>query len=159
MVPDSDNMERFLYRDSPFPVRQDIVDVNRRTWERISRAGSWWTAAERVAIAAEVRNAHSCTSCRVRKQGLTPTAVEDRHGSGEGLPEAAVDAVHRIVTDHSRLSEDWVRGLARAGISDGHYEVPFAGRGGEFVDLTQLGRLATTSLVLCLCQRVARETV
>ena len=114
-------MEAFLYSDSPYPIRSDLADANRLVWDHISGAGSWWTAAERVAIAAEVRHARSCGLCVERKGALSPNAVDGRHDSGDSLPDAAVDAVHRIVTDQSRLSEAWVRSLEGEGIHDGHY--------------------------------------
>ncbi len=37
------------------------------------------------------------------------------------LPDAAIDTVHRLVTDASRLSGSWVQKLAAQGLSDGHY--------------------------------------
>jgi hypothetical protein len=32
-------------------VREDLVDAHRRAWEHIARPGSWWSGAERVALA------------------------------------------------------------------------------------------------------------
>jgi len=37
------------------------------------------------------------------------------------LPDEAVDAVHRIVTDASRLSMSWLEKLQANGLSDAHY--------------------------------------
>ena len=83
--------------------------------------GNWWRAEDRLAIAQEARNARSCEFCAERKAALSPFAVTGKHTVSTNLPEAAVDAVHRIVTDASRLSESWVKELAAIGISDGHY--------------------------------------
>jgi hypothetical protein len=41
--------------------------------------------------------------------------------SGEVLPAAAIDAVHRIVTDATRLTSGWVEGLASEGVPVTHY--------------------------------------
>ena len=46
--------EPFDYSESPVPVREDILEAHERAFERLRRAGSWWTGAERIEIAAEV---------------------------------------------------------------------------------------------------------
>jgi hypothetical protein len=115
-------VDPFAYTTSPLPVRADLIAANRKTWQRIAEPGAWWTGAERVAIAAAARAAHGCALCRERKQALSPNAVRGTHdGTDARLAPAATDAVHRIVTDQSRLSRDWVEGLAAEGVSDGHY--------------------------------------
>ena len=116
-------MDAFRYADTVFPIRDDIVTANRKTWTRLARAGSWWTGAERIAIAAETRNARSCQLCRERKHALSPYAVQGEHDGGTEtvLSPTAIDTVHRIVTDQSRLSREWLETLVRGGLSDGHY--------------------------------------
>lgn len=98
------------------------MEAHRKAWERLRNAGNWWTGAERVEIAAEVRNALDCAFCRERKQALSPYSVQGEHTStAQILPPAAVDAVHRIVTDATRLTQDFVGKLAEEGVTDGHY--------------------------------------
>ena len=112
----------FDYRAAPVPVPDDIVAAHARAWERLRRAGAWWTGAERIEIAAEVRNAFDCACCRERKAALSPNAVTGtHHATAARLDAVAVDAVHRIVTDAPRLSQAWVDGLAAHGLTDGHY--------------------------------------
>lgn len=111
----------FRYEDAPCPVRHDLKEVNRRTWERMSRAGSWWSGAERIAIAAEVRNARDCALCAARKAALSPNAIPGVHHADGQLSPAVIDAVHRLTTDHGRVTEGWVLNLEDEGISDGHY--------------------------------------
>ena len=122
-VVSTSDMQPFGYVDSPFSVRDDIVQANRTTWQRLAKPGCWWTGEQRVAIAAAVRSAGSCRLCAERKDALSPNAVNGTHdGDGlDALPARAVDAVHRIVTDQSRLSAAWVASLAEDGITDGHY--------------------------------------
>lgn len=105
------------------PVRDDLVEAHRSAWRRLARAGTWWTGAERVAIAAESRAAAYCQLCRERRSALSPSAVDGEHDrvAGDLLPAAAVDAVHRIVTDASRLTKSFVQGLATQGVPDAHY--------------------------------------
>jgi hypothetical protein len=105
------------------PIREDLVLAHRHAWGRIADAGTWWGGAERVAIAAEVRAADDCAFCRKRREALSPFSEQGDHdqASGEILPAAAIDAVHRIVTDATRLTSAWVDGLADQGVPMTHY--------------------------------------
>ncbi|MCR9092744.1 MAG: hypothetical protein NXI30_00870 [bacterium] len=104
-------------------IREDIPAAHRRAWARLARPGTWWTAEERVAIAAETRAAVYCPFCRERREALSPFSVEGEHAhvTADVLPRAAVDAVHRLVTDATRLSGSWIEGLAQKGVPDTHY--------------------------------------
>jgi hypothetical protein len=103
-------------------VRPDIVEAHQSAWRRIAAAGTWWTGEERVAIAAESRAAAYCQLCRERKAALSPNSVEGEHDhvTGQTRPAAAVDAVHRIVTNATRLTSSWVEGLEQQGMPDTH---------------------------------------
>jgi len=109
------------YAQSSLPVRQDLVDAHRRAWLRLARAGTWWTGAERVAIAAEVRNAAHCRACRERKGALSPAAVTAPHDSVTALRAAALDAVHRITRDPARLTRTWYEKTLASGLGDAEY--------------------------------------
>jgi hypothetical protein len=112
-------------------VRDDLVAAHRSAWTRLANPGTWWNGAERVAIAAESRAAIGCGLCRERKAALSPFSLEGRHDRAghddspglqpDLLPIAAVDAIHRLVTDATRLSRSWVEGLADGGVRDTHY--------------------------------------
>ncbi|MBW2373442.1 MAG: hypothetical protein JRF70_13000, partial [Deltaproteobacteria bacterium] len=54
------------YSTAPVPVREDIRDSQQRVWKHLASPGSWFTGAERLAIAAESRNAPECRLCRDR---------------------------------------------------------------------------------------------
>lgn len=105
----------FSYADAPFTIRADIGAAHRRYWHTLARPGSWWTGAERVAIARESRHAADCALCRARRAALSPQAVAGTHDHGPGLPEAAVDAAHRIVTDQNRITRTYVDDNAARG--------------------------------------------
>ncbi len=100
-------MSAFAYSDAPVPIRGDIPAAHRGAWERLAAPGSWWTGAERVAIAAEVRNAAKCALCRERKAALSPEAVQGAHDRVSELPDPALDVVHRVTTDPGRLTRSW----------------------------------------------------
>lgn len=109
------------YSSASIKVRDDITDAHRQAWQRISKAGTWWTGKERVAIAAEVRNAVKCTLCKERKAALSPNAVEGTHESLGFLEEGVVDVIHRVVNDPGRLSKAWYEKVLAGGIEDTHY--------------------------------------
>lgn len=109
------------YADSRVPVRADIVESHQRTWDRLAGAGTWWGGKERVAIAAETRNAADCALCRERRGALSPYAVTGVHESLGALPDVIVDVVHRVTTDPGRLTERLVREFVAAGLTDAHY--------------------------------------
>lgn len=114
-------MAYFEYVDSPYPIRDDIKVAHREYWRRLAHAGSWWTGAERVAIAAESRMARNCEFCRERKAALSPYTLAGEHSSTGHLSRLAVDAVHRIVTDQNRITQRYVDSNAEAGLSEEQY--------------------------------------
>jgi hypothetical protein len=109
------------YEASPVPVREDLTASQRRAWKRLAEPGAWWTGAERVAIAAEARNARSCRLCRERQTALSASAISGEHEGLGSLSGAAVDSIHRITTDHGRLSKVWFEQNRAAGIEAGPY--------------------------------------
>lgn len=110
-----------LSYDTHLPLAADFAESHQRFWDRLAAPGSWWTAIERVAIAAEVRAAGLCALCGERRAALSPYGVDGNHDRVSELPEAAVDVVHRLVTDSGRLAARWYRSVLNAGISDGQY--------------------------------------
>ena len=114
-------MSGVAYAAAEIKVRDDITKAHQRAWQRLAEPGTWWTGAERVAIAAEVRNAVKCALCRERKSALSPHAVEGTHDSLGVLPEQAVDVIHRVVTDPGRLSKAWYEKVLAGGLEDTHY--------------------------------------
>ena len=111
----------FDYEGDPYPVRPDLVEAYRAAWADIAQPGSWWTGPQRVAIAHEVRKARSCALCAERKAALSPFAVGGDHDTHALLPPPAVDTIHRLTTDASRLTKSWLDGLERDGLSNGAY--------------------------------------
>lgn len=111
----------FDYASLEYPVRQDIPDAHRHAWSELAAPGRWWTGAERVAIASEVRRARDCELCAKRRAAVSPFAVDGQHDCESALPESAIDAVHRLATDAARLTRSWLEKLEAAGLSDAHY--------------------------------------
>ncbi len=115
-------MANISYATAPVPVREDLPAVHRRAWQRLAQAGNWWTGAERVAIAAEVRNAWQCPLCKARKAALSPYTIAGTHECVSKLSKAAIDVIHRVVTDSGRLTEAWFeKTMASGEITDAQY--------------------------------------
>jgi hypothetical protein len=101
-------MTAFSFQNSPYKIRTDISSAYREYWHCLAQAGSWWSGAERVAIAREVRNATQCDYCSERKKALSPYQFPGTHQESGTLPSAAVDAVHRVITDQNRITQAYV---------------------------------------------------
>ena len=127
-------MAAFNYKNSVYPIRDDLVDAYRGFWSRLARPGSWWTGEQRIAIAAESRAALDCPLCATRKIALSPYTQEGEedgeHTSNPEyshcLPTLAIDAVHRIITDQSRITRHYIESnaderLGKEGLSKGAY--------------------------------------
>lgn len=113
--------EIITYAAAPVEVRADIVDLHQRIWCWLAEPGLWWTGAERIAIAAEVRRAHDCALCIERKAALSPFAIAGTHDGESALPAPAIDAIHRIATDPGRLTRAWLDDTLAAGLDDAAY--------------------------------------
>ena len=103
------------------PVRHALAHEIERGWQRLAEAGTWWTGAERLAIAAEARNAPFCELCKRRRAALSPYTVDGSHASLGALSEPMVEIVHRLVTDAGRLTKIWLRRVQDAGVTEEQY--------------------------------------
>ena len=74
------------YRNTGIAVRGDIIASQTRAWQSLGAPGTWWTGAERVAIAREVRAARRCAGCAERKAALSPYAVSATHAAATRSP-------------------------------------------------------------------------
>ena len=115
-------MNAFVKMPTDLPIREDLPNAYRNFWTWLAEPGCWWTGTEKVAIAAEVRNARTCEFCALRKEALSPSMVEGTHSTVQDiLPYTAVDAVHRLVTDATRITQSWIEDTFSGDLSDGHY--------------------------------------
>ena len=111
----------FDYADAPVPVREEIRAAHRREWEKLARAGCWWSGRERVAIAAAVRGAASCSLCAERRGVVSPLALQGRHDHDGVLADVAVEMVHQVTADPGRLSRAWFDKVAADGLAPERY--------------------------------------
>ncbi len=122
-------------------VREDLAAAHERAWLRLARAGTWFRAERRLAIAAETRAARDCAYCAECKAALSPYAVEGSHRAATDLPENLVEVVHRVATDPGRLTRAWFERARESGIGDA-----------EFVET--VGVTATTIAVDMFCRAI-----
>ncbi len=100
---------------SRFRVREDLIATHRETLASLASAGTWWSGAERRAIASEARAARDCGLCAERKAALSPSSVDGSHTGPSDLAPEVVDVIHRIVTDPGRLTRSWYERVLTAG--------------------------------------------
>ena len=106
-------------------VRGDLTAAHARYWRRLASPGANWNGAERIAIARETRHASGCAYCRRLRAALSPHALTGAHDAAPRnsglLPAPAVDAIHRIVNDASRLTRSWYERTLADGLADAEY--------------------------------------
>lgn len=118
-------MSATSFAGSDVPVRSDLADAHERAWAAIAAPGTWLTGAQRVAVAAEVRRARDCAHCARIKAALSPNAVQGEHETLDETPgavsAAAIELIHRVVSDPGRLSEQWAQSVLARGLAEGEY--------------------------------------
>ena len=105
----------------PLPIRPALAAAIEEAWMRLAGPGTWWSAAERLALTAEVRQARGCRLCAARKRALSPYTVTGTHDGTGHVPEHAVEAIHRIATDAGRITKSWVRAMTDGPLGDAPY--------------------------------------
>ena len=90
------------YAASGYDIRPDLLESHRETWHRLAGPGTWWTGAERLAIAAETRRAWSCALCAERKAAVSPFAVDGRHDAGDALAPEHVEVIVEFLCEAAR---------------------------------------------------------
>ena len=111
----------YNYTDSPYAIRSGLKDAYKAYWQCLAEPGNWFSGEQRVAIAAEVRNAVACPFCATRKNALSPYSLEGEHLRGDTLSEQVVDAVHRVVTDQTRITQAYIDGNIKLGFTEEQY--------------------------------------
>jgi hypothetical protein len=103
-------------------MRPALEAAQHQAWHRLGLPGTWWTGAERLAIAYETRAAADCAFCATRAAALSPLTVPGQHSVAEpSLPAPAIEAIHRIRSDPGRLGEAWFLRLRDAGLGEENY--------------------------------------
>lgn len=102
---------KLSYAASPHPVRADLEETHRHTWESLALPGVWWTAAERIEIAREARRARTAV-------GLAGGYADD---SETELPAGAREVARRVGADPVSLERSWYDSIVPERLSDAQY--------------------------------------
>lgn len=103
------------------PVREDLQAATQKAWDRLSRPGTWWTAAQRLDIIAEMRHARECAFCAQCRESISPFGQEGSHDDLAKLSPPVVDLIHRLVNDCGRLTRAWFQQILDQGLEETHY--------------------------------------
>ena len=114
-------MDHFTIQTGDYNIRPGLVGSHENAWRWLSKPGTWLDGAQRVAVAAEVRQAHSCKLCAEKKEALSPNVVQGEHDSLGVLNANQVGVIHQVATDSGRTSEAWCRGAIDAGMGEGEF--------------------------------------
>ncbi len=109
------------YSAAGVAVRDDLRRTHVAMLEYFRRPGCWFTGEQRLAIAAESRNALACPLCRERKASLSPEHPAGKHARVSELPEPLVEIAHRIRLDPQRLSREWFDRVISTDLEEGPY--------------------------------------
>lgn len=103
-----------FYADSEYPVRDELSEAHALQFEKFAQAGTWGTAAQRLAVIAEARQA-----------GIDAGLLE---APGNGGAEPTVDLaedireiVRTLAVDCKAVDMDTYRRAREAGLSDPEY--------------------------------------
>jgi hypothetical protein len=107
------------------PVRHDLAHAHALVLTRLALPGTWWTGAERVAIASAARSARHCAFCAERKTALSPYNISGTHDIDPAigitlLPEM-INIVHLVINDATRMTAAAINRLSDVGVSDAHF--------------------------------------
>ena len=105
-------MAGFSYDATPVAVPDDIAESHRRAWDQLARCGTWWTGAERLAIAARARHRFAARA--------TPPWLGQDPPSDETLGREAERIVDHVTLDAGSIDRAWAD-AAVADIGDGAY--------------------------------------
>jgi hypothetical protein len=92
-------------------VRDDLADAHRLAWEHLATPGTWWTGAERVALAETVLVAIADVDPLPPWIGVTSTG---RLGSDRPVPPIADDIAYRL----ARHAGTMTRGVYDAAVAE-----------------------------------------
>lgn len=105
--------------DAPVRVSEELEQAQRQAWTDLAGPGTWWSGAERLAIAEVARAALADPD--PLPPWVEPSSVDGRLGADGPIPPVAVDATYRIARAPGTLTEDWYRGLLERGLGEGRY--------------------------------------
>lgn len=105
-------MAGFTYDATPVAVNDDIAQSHREAWSQLASCGTWWTAAQRLAIAERAR--HRFTD------RATPPWLRQDPPSNPTIGAEVEAVVDRVALDAGSIDRAWADETVAA-IGDGPY--------------------------------------
>ncbi len=105
-------MSDFSYGDAAVTVTDDIAASHREAWAMLAGPGTWWTAAERLAIADRARRTFALRA--------TPPWLRQLPETEPGLSAPAVAIVDKVAVGAGSIDRAWAT-EAIAEIGDARY--------------------------------------
>ena len=103
-----------LYADSDFPISEELDAIHAKQLDQLAEPGSWGSGAQRLAIAAEARQA-----------GIDAGLLEEPADKGAApdltLPDVARKVVQKLAVSPKDFLEDSYQEAKASGLSDEEY--------------------------------------
>lgn len=94
----------------------DIAEAQRDAITALARPGDWLSAAQRIDVWRQARDAATNDLDHQRRAAVSPNAIAGAHEATEHLAGAAVEVAHRVASDPGRLTRSWAdRQIAELG--------------------------------------------
>ncbi len=106
----------FDFSNSAIAIRAQIQDAFRGEWSFLAFPGTWWSGAERVAIASEARQAmvESLSEPSLRHHAVGGERTTRPTGI---LGEHVTEVVRAVAADSPLITGEWVAGLESKGVA------------------------------------------
>lgn len=101
-----------FYSSSDVPVREDLRAAHEAVFRELSEAGTWWTGAERIAIAAAARRARIDAGLSEGETDELPDAA---------LPEVVRDVAATLGAAPEGMRRDWFDARVPSLLAEGAY--------------------------------------
>ena len=107
-----------IYPGAKFPIRREIHDAQATAVSEWASPGTWWSAAERLAIVGEVRNARDAEEM---PPWIAPSTVDGLIPENHPLPDGAIDAIWRLTNHLGTVTRRWYEALVPDRLSAEQY--------------------------------------
>jgi len=121
-----------MFSNSEYPVRDDLAEIQEAQITALGAPGTWGTGAQRLAIAAEARQAGY-------DAGVLEAPEDGGHAPEIKLPDVARKVVRRLATDPKDVDQASYKEALAGGLSDAEY-VEIVGVVARMVDFDVFAR-------------------
>lgn len=121
-----------MFSSSEYPIRDDLAEIQKAQFNALGAPGTWGTGAQRLAIAAEVRQAGY-------DAGVLEAPENGGHVPEIRLPDIARKVVRRLAAEPKDVDQESYNAALAGGLSDAEY-VEIVGVVARMVDFDVFAR-------------------